>query len=155
MRDYNFSTNDIAKFTDKPKKRILPDGSYLLAVVGLNMVPYKALEGEYLTVTFEVYQDDEYDGYRLYKNFNLFHPTKPKAVNFAKFQFAELVKSTGLDLEKFSNFDELLNKTTRAKVSTESSKEWGDKNKIDRFMSNLEQKENGTKFDTSISDIPW
>ena len=161
MKDYKFSTNDIADFSEGTKKKILPDGSYLVGVVDMKMVPYKALEGEYLNITFEVCQDDEHDGYRLYENFNLFHPTKPKAVGFSKYKFAELVKSTGLDLEKFSNFSELLDKTTRVKVSTESSKEWGDKNKIDRFMSNLSQKVNGSKGDSKFADdvystdIPW
>ena len=123
------------------------------------------MDGEYLRVTFEIFQDNkdedgnvgEFDGTRLYEIFNLFHPTKPKAVGFAKYKFAELVKSTGLDLEKFSNFDELMNKTTRVEVSTEENKEWGDKNKIDRFLLNHGPIGTKSKFDDRVfsTDIPW
>ena len=81
-----------------------------------------------------------------------------KAVNFSKYKFAELVKSTGLNLEDFENFNELLNKTTIVKVYTESSKEWGDKNKIDQFFLGTDPKKrkaNTSKVDSDITDIPW
>ena len=157
MRDYSFSKSDIEEIEGGPNKKLLPDGQYLAGVVDLAMMPYKNLDGEYLSVTFEV-MHDEYDGLRLYEIFNLFHPTSKKAVNFSKYKFAELVKSTGLNLEDFENFNELLNKTTIVKVYTESSKEWGDKNKIDQFFLGTDPKKrkaNTSKVDSDITDIPW
>ena len=74
MRDYSFSKDDIEEIEGGPNKKLLPDGQYLAGVVDLAMMPYKNLDGEYLSVTFEV-MHDEYDGLRLYEIFNLFHPT--------------------------------------------------------------------------------
>ena len=158
MRDYKFSTSDIEEIEGGPKKKVLPDGQYRVGIIDMNMVPYKALDAEYLNITFEVIDSDEHDGFRLYEIFNLFHPTKPKAVSYSKYKFGELVKSVGFKLEDFKNFSELMDKTTYVKVYTESSKEWGDKNKIDRFINYDDPKKSSNKFvDSNIADIemPW
>ena len=39
MKDFKFTTSDISEFSEKPKKKLMPDGIYLAGIIGLDMVP--------------------------------------------------------------------------------------------------------------------
>jgi len=72
----------------------VPAGKYLAVIVGSEMKPTKAQTGEYLELTFEIFEG-EYKGRKLWARLNLKNPNET-AVKIARAELSAICRAVGV-----------------------------------------------------------
>ena len=124
-----------AKMLEEEEKGnfLIPNGIYKVVVTDTGTMPYRSLAGNMISITFEVV-GTEYEGKRIYENYNLEHPTSANANKFGYFSLVRLAKSAGMRPEDVKNIDMFLNKTLKVKVGSEKSEKYGASNVISEYI---------------------
>ena len=105
----------------------MPAGQYLVMVSDSEIKQTKSGTGQYLSLTLEVQEPEQFRGRKLFDNLNLWNSNQT-AVEIAQRQLAQLVQGCGLSA--IGDSEELHFKSAIAIVKIEKSDQYGDRNTI-------------------------
>jgi hypothetical protein len=126
LKEFEIDWNKVEETSFVP----LADGTYAAKVIASEIKKTKA--GDKMAVlTFEVL--GKYQGRRIFENYMLTH-TNPKAVSAGQGKLKNLAKCLELNYDDIDDTSEYHGKPVGVKLKTESSEQYGDKNKIVGFL---------------------
>lgn len=120
---------------------VMPRGKYPCVIVDNREVTTKSKDGSYFEFEFEVVKGD-FSKRRLWARLNVNNPSEV-AQNIGRAQFKQLCKAAGKDPDKVKDSNLLNGKYVVCLVSIERDGQFGDKNRVDGFISPAEFKEKG------------
>lgn len=107
----------------------LPEGWYEATIAGAEVKATKSGTGKYIAVRFDI-TGPTHQGRVVFTNINI-RNENPGAEKFGKEQFAAIMLAGGL--EKVTDSDQLIGARMKINLGIETSKEYGDKNKIKSY----------------------
>lgn len=124
--DWNkdFQTNDF-----KP----LPAGLYGAKVIKEEIKDTKAGNGSYLSLTLSLLGGKGVKGRRVFEIHMLEHP-KPTVVNIGRQSLKDLSTALGLDFDEVVDTSIFLDKVVGVELSVEENEEYGDKNRVKKYV---------------------
>ena len=146
------------------ESRLLDDGIYKARIVETENKKYSQMDEDYLRIFFEVF-DKNGIAKNIYHDFHIYHASSELARKIAHNHLTEICDCVDMDVNELEESDDLLGKELSVKVVTEKNEEYGDRNKIKKFLVSYlndipdPKKKNGKEkdgaIDSEISDVPW
>ena len=114
---------------------LIPVGEYRAVVVKAPLTNTKAGTGNYLKMDIQIISGP-------HKNQHVFHNLtmnnrNPKAVAMGRKDLTALCSSIGIKIEELQDTSELLNKPLRIKLGHELNEEYGDREVVKKFMTDV------------------
>lgn len=141
MAKFGFDVADVE--VSERDFEVMPKGEYTLKATEAEMKDTSKGDGQYIAVTFEVVKPSQYNGRKVWQNFNVSNPNE-KAEKIGREQIAGWARACGKPNAR--DTDELLERNFDCKLDIEKGTGgYSDRNKIASFL--FERKESsGSKF---------
>lgn len=156
MANFGFDTAEYESSTDY---EVMPKGEYTLKATDCELKKTKNGDGAYLAVTFEVVKPSEYNGRKVWQNFNIHNPSE-KAQKIGREQVSGWARACGKP--NAGDSDALLERPFACKLDIEKGTGgYSDKNIIKSFLteggsgkSAPEAPKKSSKFDDEPAPTP-
>lgn len=129
----------------------LPKGEYTLRALEADLKDTSSGEGKYIAAVFEVVKPSEYQGRKVFNNFNIFNPSE-KAERIGREQVAGWARACGRPNAKDS--DELLERPFSCRLDIEKGTGgYSDKNRIAAFLMPGAEKASSAKSSSKFEEV--
>ena len=150
MAKFGFDVSDV-EVSERGNYDPMPKGEYTLKATDAELKETARGDGTYLAVTFEVVKPAQYNGRKVWQNFNIVNPNE-KAEKIGREQVAGWARAAGRPNARDS--DELIERSFDCNLDIEKGNNgYSDRNKITSFL--FEKKEpSGSKFSEESKPEP-
>jgi hypothetical protein len=127
---------------------LIPIGEYRAVVVKAPLTDTKAGTGNYLKMEIQIVSGPHKNG-RVFHNLTM-NNRNPKAVAMGRKDLTGLCNAIGLKVDELTDTSQILNKPLRIKLGHELNEEYGDRETVKKFMTDV-----GGTPDTEEAAAPW